>query len=106
QDLWEDWLRRFGAGPEQGLDGHVMAEDERDLMGPTRALKRWKRLVRVLEDTMDGSAALRAAELGDRIDSRLDDRVTFGSKVRSWAPGRRADGDSDGSGGPPGSSTG
>src|SRR5699024_6026998 len=106
QELWEDWLRRFGAGPGQGLYVHVMAEVERDLMGPpTRALKRWKRLVRVLEDTMDGSAARRAAELGDRIDSRLDDRVTFGSKVRSWAPGRRADGDSDGSGGPPGSST-
>ena len=107
QELWEAWLQRFGAGPEQGLYVHVMAEVERDLMGPpTRALKRWKRLVRVLEDTMDGSAARRAAELGDRIDSRLDDRVTFGSKVRSWAPGRRADGDSDGSGGPPGSSTG
>lgn len=107
QDLWATWLQRFGAGPEQGLYVHVMAEAERDLMGaPTRDLKKWKRLVRVLEVTVSGSAARRASELNERIDSRLDDRVTFGSKVRSWVPGRRADGDSDGSGEPSGPSTG
>ncbi|MGO1976050.1 GAP1-N2 domain-containing protein [Brachybacterium tyrofermentans] len=99
--LWEAWLQQVGIDPELGFYIHVLTAVERDLMGPvSKDLKKWKGLLKGLEQKLSGSTADRAGQLVDQIDARLEERTTLGSRVRSWVPGRKENDGSDSGGSP------